>query len=70
MCRSNRNTIKTKNLNSFAAAYNVGSNLPYQRQMSIFSPNNHLKLLLAPNILFFTEHRIDWNYLSNSSLRL
>lgn len=49
---SHRNTIKTKNLNSITSRHNRVCNLPYQREMSILSPNNHFKLIPATTILF------------------
>lgn len=67
---SNRHTIKTKNFNSRTSRHTVVSNLPYQWKMSVFSPNNHLKLISVTNIHFFTEDRTDWYYFSGSFLRL
>lgn len=70
MSISNGNTIETKNLNSITSKHNGVSNLPYQREMSTFSPNHHSKLTPATNLLFFAEHSTGWDYLSGSLLRL
>lgn len=52
---SNRNTINTKNVNSITSRHNVVSNLPYQRKMSIFPPNNRMKLVPETNIFFLLK---------------
>lgn len=52
---SNRNTMKTKNLNSIISRHNVVPNLPYQRKMSSFSPNNHW----FPKLIFFSSQSIE-----------